>query len=112
MGLDPELLSPDLVYRPPAEWPENEECRGIEEYRRFFEKWLEPWADDFTAVTEVRDYGDALISRIEFSGHARGSGLEVSGRVFEVYRLRDGLVCRIEDYLDRAEALKAVVLGK
>jgi ketosteroid isomerase-like protein len=58
----------------------------------------------------VRDYGDAVIARVQFSGHARASGVVSPWRAFSVFWLRDGLITRIEDYADRAEALKAVGL--
>ena len=108
---DPELHSPDHVYRPLAEFTESEEYRGIDGLRRFGESFMEAWADDFTInATSLRDYGDAVITRIEFRGHARASGIEISERMFEVFWLRDGLIIRTEDYTDRAEALKAVGL--
>ncbi len=108
---DPEFHSPDHVYRPMAGFTESEEYRGIEGYRGFGESFLEAWADDFTInATSLGDYGDAVIARLEFRGHARASGIEISERMFEVLWLRDGLIIRTEDFADRAQALKAVGL--
>jgi len=73
---DPALLSPDLIYRPVANFTESGTYRGLDEFRRFLESFYEAWADDFTiTATSVRDYGDAVIARVKFSGHARASGV-------------------------------------
>jgi ketosteroid isomerase-like protein len=101
--------APEVVYRPMEAFSGNRECRGAEEFRRFMEDFYGAWADDFTAsVTTIRDYGDVVSVRAEFSGHARASGIPISGVVFEVTWLRDGLITRIEDFATSAEALKAV----
>jgi ketosteroid isomerase-like protein len=106
---DMSLYSPELVYRPIANFSESEECCGHEEFRHFMEGFFTTWADDFTAhVTSIRDHGDRVTARAEFSGHARASGIPVSGVVFQAVWLRDGLITRIEDYASSAEALKAV----
>jgi len=106
---DPALFSPDFIYRPVANFTESGTYRGLGEFRRFLESFYEAWGDDFTiTATSVRDYGDAVIARVEFSGHARASGVVSPWRAFSVYWLRDGLIARVEDYADRADALKAV----
>jgi len=69
------------------------------------------WADDFTSQAEsIREYGDVVIALIRFKGHSKASGIEVSGGVFQVFRFREGKIKRIEDFTDRAEALKAAGL--
>jgi ketosteroid isomerase-like protein len=109
--VDAAFYAPDLVYRPIASFTESAECRGVDELRRFAERFSEAWADDFTINgTSIRDYGDAVISRIEFSGHARASGIEITDRMFKIFWLRDGLIFRIEDFTTREEALNAVGL--
>jgi ketosteroid isomerase-like protein len=51
-----------------------------------------------------------VIARVELRGHGRTSGLELATRVFQVFTLRDGKIIRLEDFVDRAEALAAVGL--
>jgi ketosteroid isomerase-like protein len=103
------LLSPDVVYRPIASFAEVEECRGHDAVRRFFYGFWEAWADDAVwRLDTVRVYGDAVIGLARFSGHARSSGAEVTGGVFQVFRFRDGKIAQIEDFTDRAAALAAV----
>jgi ketosteroid isomerase-like protein len=74
------LLSSDVVFRPVPSSPDARECRGRDEVRRFHEGFLEAWADDFIATHDtVHIYGDAVIARSAFTGHARASGVEISG---------------------------------
>jgi ketosteroid isomerase-like protein len=102
-------LLPDVIYRPIAAFPENEECRGAEALQTFMERFFEPFADDFTReITSVRDYGDAVSMRIAFMGHARASGVKISGVMFQVIWCRDGRIVRIEDFATSAEALRAI----
>jgi ketosteroid isomerase-like protein len=103
------VVSSDVVYRPIASFAEAEECRGHDALRRFFDGFWEAWADDAVWRLETtRVYGEAVIALSRFSGHARASGVEVTGGVFAVYRFRDGKIAQIEDFADRAHALAAV----
>jgi ketosteroid isomerase-like protein len=102
------LVTPDVVYRPIAAWAESEQCLGDVEFRRFFERFWDAWADDASwHLDTVRVYGDAVIALARFSGHARASGIEVSGGVFGLYRFRDGKVASLEDFTDRDDAVRA-----
>ena len=71
-------------------------------------EWSEVWADDHTTQAEsIREYGDAVIAMLRFTGHARASGVEVAGGIFEAFQFRDEKISSVEDFTDRAEALKA-----
>ena len=105
------FYSPDIVFRPVPTFTDSQERRGLGAMRRFMEEWYDAWADDYTTQVEsIREYGDVVIALLRFTGHAKASGVEVAGGVFEVYRFRDGKIASVEDFTDRAEALKAVGL--
>ena len=102
------LLAPDIVYRPITTWTENQERRGIDEFRQFTEEFMEAWADDAGWRLEtVRRHGDAVIALSRFSGHARASGVEIAGGVFTVFRFGDGKITHIEDFTSREDAIRA-----
>ena len=102
------FYSPDVVFRPVRTFTDSQERRGHRAMRRFMEEWYDAWADDYsTQVESIREYGDVVIALLRFTGHAKASGIEVAGGVFEVYRFRDGKIASVEDFTDRAEALKA-----
>ena len=109
-----DLLAEDVIYNPVADMAEARPCRGRDQFRRLMEDFhLQGWSDDLSwQPTSFRDFGDRVIVRVEFAGHGRASGAEFSGRVFAVYTVRDGLIVRIEDFVDRAQALEAVGLSE
>ena len=72
------------------------------------DEFFDAWDDDFTCLAEsIRDYGDVVIAVVRFTGHAKASGVEVAGGIFQVFRFREGQIVRTEDFTDHAEALKA-----
>ena len=102
------LMSPDIVYRPVPTFTDSQERRGLGAMRLFMAEWHDAWAEDYTTQTEsIREYGDVVIALLRFTGHAKASGVEVAGGIFEVYRFRDGKIAEVEDFTDRTEALKA-----
>jgi ketosteroid isomerase-like protein len=107
---DAEFFSPDVVYRPIAIWADSQECRGLDELRRFHENIAEMFAGLRVDNESYHDYGDAVSVRVEFSGAARASGVPIAGKVFVVYWLRDDVIVRVEDYTERVEVVKAVGL--
>ena len=107
---DLEFFSPDVVYRPIAIWADSQECRGLDELRRFHEDIAEMFAGLKLDNESYQDYGDAVSVRVEFSGTARASGVPITGKVFVVYWLRDNVIVRVEDYTERVDVLEAVGL--
>ncbi len=107
---DPEFFSPDVVYSPIAIWADSQECRGLDELRRFHQDIAEMFAELKLDNESYHDYGDAVSVRVEFSGTARASGVPITGKVFVVYWLRDNMIVRVEDYTERVDVLKAVGL--
>jgi ketosteroid isomerase-like protein len=102
------FLSADVVYRPISSFADSRERRGRDDLVRFYEEFLEAWADDFVMTLDaVRVYGDTVIARCVFTGHASASGAEIADRMFVVSFFQDGLITRCEDFADREEALKA-----
>ncbi len=105
------FLAPDVVFRPVPTFTDSQERRGLDAMRRWMNEWSEVWADDHTThAVSIREYGHAVIALLRFTGHARASGVEVAGGIFEVFRFRDGKIASVEDFTDRGEALKAVGL--
>jgi ketosteroid isomerase-like protein len=102
------LVAPDVVYRPIQTFPDSQERRGVDEFRSFWVQWWDAWADDANwQLDTVRAHGDALVALLRFSGHARASGAETVGGVFEVLRFRDGRISQIEDFTNKEDAIAA-----
>jgi ketosteroid isomerase-like protein len=112
LGLDPEIefhfdasrvggfIPPDLpgVHR------------GHEGYLRVW-KAADEAIDDFKVEPEeVIDFADRLFVAIRQTGHGTSSGIPVDQSIFQVFTLQRGLVIRLQDFIDRDEALQAAGL--
>jgi ketosteroid isomerase-like protein len=81
--------------------------RGPEELRRLAGQWTEifdPWRVE---VLELADLGgEWVMAYVRFHGVGRDSGIPVSNRQFEVYRLIAGKIAEMRvGFHDREEAL-------
>jgi ketosteroid isomerase-like protein len=81
---------------------------GHDGVRQFFRRWLAPFEDFYAHAEEFIDAGDAVVVRGRQGGRGKASGAEVEMPTYwQVYRLRDARIARIEVYGDRDEALNA-----
>jgi ketosteroid isomerase-like protein len=63
-------------------------------------------------VEEIIDAGDQVVVVAHHEGRGRASGVEVDTRFYEVYKLREGKVARVDEYTERADALEAAGLSE
>jgi ketosteroid isomerase-like protein len=102
----------DAEYHTAREDPDSAVHRGIEAIRKQFERWEEAYPDLSVEPLEAKDAGDKVFLWVQFSGHGAGSGLPIEMELAHVLTLEDGRVRRTDEYMDRAEALKAVGLAE
>ena len=76
----------------------------------YIQRWEEPWDDYQLEAEEFIDAGDRVVVTIHFKGRGKGSGIEVDARSHQVHSLRHGKLVRMDEYLDRTEALEAAGL--
>jgi uncharacterized protein len=81
--------------------------RGREGVRQFLREWLEAFETHEIHAEDFIDAGDAVVVRVRVTGRGKASGAEVEMPRWNVYRIRDGLVIRIEIFETKAEALEA-----
>jgi ketosteroid isomerase-like protein len=86
--------------------------RGADGLRRWMRDFSDSF-DDFAAhPEEILDMGHGVVVRVRMSGRGKRSGA-VSELVFwNVYKLRDGRVVRLDTHSDEASALLAAGLPK
>jgi ketosteroid isomerase-like protein len=81
-------------------------ARGLDELR-------EAAANYSSKLLETSDLeADRVLAVFALSLERRGSGIQIDAKVFAVVRFDDGLIARIDEYADRAEALEAAGLWK
>ena len=78
---------------------------GIERYLKSVD---EVWEEFRIVPEEFIDAGDHVVTRVTIRGKGKGSGVEVTMQLFNVWTFRDTKVLRIVGgYRDRSEALAA-----
>jgi ketosteroid isomerase-like protein len=110
------LWSPEVVWDvTPSGIPGLGTYRGLEEVKRFFEdEWFSafPFEEWEIKLEEVIDAGDRVVGMSRQHGRGASSGVAAELELAQVATLRDGQVVRIDNYLDRAKALKAAGLSE
>ena len=97
---------PGIVWNP----AEESSAQGHDAVRASTERWKGEWDDYELIPEEFADMGDRVVATVRFRARGRGSGVEVQGRLYDVFMLRDGKIVRMDQFTDRSEALEAVRL--
>jgi len=102
-GSDFEHVSVNRVERPVVH-------SGVEQFRKAWLKWLQPWETYRQDIDEVIDCGDRVLLLVTHYGRMKESNAQVKLAGASLWTVRDGTLVRMESYADRGEALKAVGL--
>jgi ketosteroid isomerase-like protein len=104
-----QVLGEDIEYELASTWPQSRSLRGRAEVVEFFEDLRGTFPDvrtgpvDFVEISERR-----LIVGFPVIGTGRISGIRVEMEVWQVWQLGEGgIPARVDEYPDRAAALKA-----
>jgi ketosteroid isomerase-like protein len=113
----PDLESLFAFYDPAIVWeshfgPISGAYHGHEGVRQFFREWTEPLERFHAAAETFIDAGNSVVVGTRVSARGKGSGVEGEMPQWMVYRLRDGLVIRIDLFETEADALEAAGLSE
>jgi ketosteroid isomerase-like protein len=67
------------------------------------------WDEQRYTPAEIVEGSDGVVAATDIWGRSK-AGAEVEMRVFQVFRIRDGMIVFAAGYLDRQQALEAVGL--
>ena len=105
-----ELLAPDIEWVTAKEHPEARTLVGREAVVGYRQAWQHTMTDLRFELDRLLDCDDRVVSIGAVLGTGRGSGAVVRVPLAIVYEVRHGLIARAEEYLNPAEALRAVGL--
>jgi ketosteroid isomerase-like protein len=92
-------------------WPEDAVYFGRGGVRRFLEEWLGSWERFESGAEKILEAGgDRVVVICWQQGFGPGSEVPVHMDWAQICTLQRGLVCRVEAYSDRAQALEAAGL--
>jgi ketosteroid isomerase-like protein len=105
-----ELIDPDVAMFETPESPERVEQhshQGVIDYLKSVREVFEVWRLEPISFTEN---GDKLLVELHQHARGKGSGLEIDGRIFHVWTIRDDKGTRIEAYTDPSTARRVAGL--
>jgi ketosteroid isomerase-like protein len=112
----PEIADAMRYWHPNIEWKSaliGITARGYEGTAHGVDQFLDAAQDYRVNVPEVTDLGDSqvlAVMRLAMKGKA--SDIDVNATIFSIVTVEDGLIIRMDEYLERAEALEAVGLSE
>jgi ketosteroid isomerase-like protein len=104
------LLHPDIEWVIAREHPDARTLTGREAVEEYQREWEEAVPDVRIEYERVLDSGERVVGTGQVRGTGTGSGADVRAPIAFVFTLRDGLIMRVEEYLNPSEAVAAVGL--
>jgi ketosteroid isomerase-like protein len=106
----PPSWLPDGEFVNAREDPDHSTYRGIEAIRKQHQGWFDSYPDLRVEPLEIRVNGDRVFVWARFTGHGAESGAALEMELAHVLTLEGERTRRLEEYMDRAEALEALGL--
>jgi ketosteroid isomerase-like protein len=105
-------LSPDVEYNLSHQFPEAGLLHGRDALIEFWETNFEDWTEIRVEQLELVELDDQqVLDTGVVRGRGRTSGIEVSFEYTRLLKLEHGLVVRVDNYVDKGQALAAVLGG-
>jgi hypothetical protein len=105
------FLHPDIEWVIAREHPDARTLTGHEAVAEYQRDWQEAVPDVGVVYDRVLDAGEKVVGIGSVRGTGTGSGADVRVPIAFVFTLRDGLIIRVEEYLDPSDALEAAGLS-
>jgi ketosteroid isomerase-like protein len=103
-----ESLAPEIEFHEDPRFPEAGTHRGIDAVRDYLNRFAESFDELSFEAQEFVDLGDdRVLVLLSLITRGRGSGARVEASPGWIVTARDGLVVRVDAFLDRPEALEA-----
>lgn len=85
---------------------------GMDDVGATISEWLRAWERPLLIeAEELIPSGDRILVLIRWTGHGKGSGVEMEARGAHLWQFRNGLAVRFDVYRDRDEAQAALERG-
>ena len=114
--VDPEIADAMRHLHPNIEWKSaliGITTRGYEGTARGVDQVLDAAQDYRIKVPEVTDLGnDQVLAVVQLAMKGKASDIDVNTTIFSLVTVEDGLIIRMDEYLERDEALEAAGRGE
>jgi ketosteroid isomerase-like protein len=106
-----EYYDPEVEFTTRPDGPEQTTFHRVEGLRRSVESFREAWASSTFEAQEFIETGEGAVVLVLWHLRAQ-SGVELDVEEAWAYWVRDGSICRIEQYGTKREALEAAGLSE
>jgi ketosteroid isomerase-like protein len=105
------------LYHPAIVWesrdtPLTGSYRGREGVSQYFRDWMEAFEDYDAKAESFIDAGDKVVVKAQLKGRGKASGVEVGMPGWQVYRVEDGLIIRVDFFRSEVAAFQAAGLSE
>ena len=107
-----EMLDPDIEWVVAGEHPSSRTITGREALAEYQRDWQEVLGDMRVEYERVLDAGHAVVAIGTVRGTGTESGADVRVPIAFLITLRNGLIARVEEYLNPVDALEAAGLSE
>ena len=106
-----DLLDPNVVFVIGLGFPDAGNYLGKDAVAKYTRGFLEPWTHITIEADELLPGGDTVVASVVQRGVGDASGVETELPYFQLWTFRGDRVIRLENFRERAEALKAAGLA-
>ena len=106
------LYDPLLLFIPITDFPSSDHYVRPEGLTAFMREYLQGWANFTMTAEELIEADSSVVVAVRQRAKGRESGVPSEILYFEVWTFRGRSVIRIEQFRERADALKAVGLAE
>jgi ketosteroid isomerase-like protein len=109
----PEVFDPDVEIDLSRNVFNPDVYRGHDGIERYLETVDEVWEDFQVLPKELIDAGDRIVTRVVIHGKGKGSGVDVTMQLFNIWTIRNAKVVRVVGgYRERSEVLDDAGLAR
>ncbi|HTQ69785.1 MAG TPA: nuclear transport factor 2 family protein [Solirubrobacteraceae bacterium] len=101
-------LHPDVKWHLDSDHPDQTVLDGHDDVAAYFREWRDGFDRVRMDASAYIDRGEYVVMPFDAYGRLKGSAAEVPLAETWVFRVREGLIVEIREYLSLDEALKAV----
>ena len=108
----PSLIDESCEFRLPPDFPGTQATRGPGGFVSVVQEFEDAFEEMRYEPQDFLDQGDRLFVAVRTVGRAKHTGIAIDLVLYWVYTFRQGMVVRMEAFLDREAALEAVGLSE
>ena len=108
----PDLIDESCEFLLPPDFPGTQTTRGPEGFVSVVQEFEDAFEEMRYEPQDFLDQGDRLFVAVRTVGRAKHTGIAIDLILCWVYTFRDGMVVKMEAFLDRAAALETVGLSE